>query len=153
MMSPESMTKSAIFPGSSDSLYFLLKRGIGARQGPTPERFFAAHALDGKPSTLGRARPVLPGDGGVESQQWIGLFDREVRSIRNRHAQREKPLPGIGALDALRTQARFGPAHVAGGMRRLHLRSHASGIPERATDPSTKAGTTVTMPRRAGRAA
>jgi hypothetical protein len=29
---------------------------------------------------------------------------------------------------------------------RPHLRSQASGIPERATDPSTKAGTTVTMP-------
>ena len=94
--------------------------GIGRLAGEAGQRLVEGHALLGPPSARRLSRRVLPADRGGEAGEGVGRFDREIRPESEMRAGRGDRLPGVGALEPRRVQARFGHRPVAGLVGRLH---------------------------------
>src|SRR6202042_1943772 len=72
------------------------------------------------PAGGGAAIGEFASDAGVEAAHRIDGLDVVVGAEGEVNFIFQHRVPGVGALDALGADARFGPAHVGGLMRRLH---------------------------------
>ena len=90
----------------------LLEGGEGGAGGERAQRLVEREPLI--------ERPAGALDGGAKAGDDARLLDGEVAAEGEARAGVEHAAPGVGARDALGADARLGPRHVAGGVRRLH---------------------------------
>ena len=96
-------------------------RGVGREQA---QRFFARQLFLRIPAARRLAIAVLARDRRVQAVEWIRELDREVAAARESHLRVEQLAPGIGALDALRSDAVFRHVHIGRRVRRLDRGDH-----------------------------
>ena len=98
----------------------LFELGVGGAGGVGANAFIERDFFLRLPAGGGAAIGEFASDAGVEAAHRIDGLDVVVGAEGEVNFIFQHRVPGVGALDALGADARFGPAHVGGLMRRLH---------------------------------
>ncbi len=105
--------------------------GVGGVEREAAERLFQRHRLVRVPAGHWLALRILARDGGVQAEERVRCFDREVRAAGDTRTLVQEGAPRISALDALGADAGFGHVFIRRRVGRLHRRDDADRLEAR----------------------